>query len=554
MRSAVIPRPARPSPVVAALSVGALALAVYFLLPSGGLWQAWWYVVIGVASVLVLVGAGIALRLPFATGWPLFALGLAFFVAGDVVGSAYQSSRGEIPFPSLADLFYLLGYPALAAALLVLVRRRGMRFDVRAFLDSVVITAGCATVIWTPLSGTYSGTDTFWHKAILVAYPVGDLVLLAALARLIVGNVPRMATGLLAAGVLLQLVGDTVYGANESAYALGSWLDVTWLASYVVLAAAFLSPSIVEAAVRAQDRRLSWRRYGLLVGSALLALGVVVETAIAHHTISAGQALFDSILVVAILLRFGDLFASLDRSRVAERKARVELEQLDRLKDELISVVSHDLRTPLTSIMGYIDLLREGEAGELNNEQLGFLDIVQRNSQRLLRLVNDLLFIARVRENRVELDLSEVDVAAVAEDAVMASFARASLAGVSLVASVDGPALAFADRNRIEDLLDNLVSNAVKFTPEGGRVDVHVASREDGIALDVSDTGIGIPLNDRRYLFERFFRSSNTGNVQGAGLGLAIVKAIVDAHGGSIDVESEEGRGTTFSVVLPHAA
>ncbi|MHB8642713.1 MAG: sensor histidine kinase, partial [Gaiellaceae bacterium] len=231
-----------------------------------------------------------------------------------------------------------------------------------------------------------------------------------------------------------------------------------------------------------------------------------------------------------------------------------ELEQLDRLKDELISVVSHDLRTPLTSIMGYIDLLREGEVGELNTEQLGFLDVVQRNSQRLLRLVNDLLFIARVREDRVELDLSEVDVAAVAEDAVMASFARASLAGVSVKASIDGPAYAFADRNRIEDLLDNLVSNAVKFTPEGGRVDVHVAAREDGITLDVSDTGIGIPVGDRRYLFERFFRSSNTGNVQGAGLGLAIVKAIVDAHGGSIDVESEEGRGTTFSVVLPRAA
>ncbi|MHB8643855.1 MAG: sensor histidine kinase, partial [Gaiellaceae bacterium] len=361
----MIPRPARPAPVVVAISAGALALAAYFLLPTGSLWQAWWYVGIGGGSVLVLVAAGIARRLPLATGWPLFALGLGLFVAGDVVGSVYQSTHGEIPFPSLADLFYLLGYPALAAALLVLVRRRGMRFDVRAFLDAIVITAGVATVIWTPLSGTYSGTDTFWHKAILVAYPVGDLVLLAALARLIVGNIARTATALLAAGILLQLAGDTTYGANESAYKLGSWLDVTWLLSYVVLATAFLSPSIVEAAVSTPDRRLNWRRYSLLVGSALLALGIIVGDAVAHRATSLGQALFGTALVVAILFRFGDLFASLDRSRVAERKARVELEQLDRLKDELISVVSHDLRTPLTSIMGYIDLLREGEVGEL---------------------------------------------------------------------------------------------------------------------------------------------------------------------------------------------
>jgi signal transduction histidine kinase len=533
---------------------GVAAVGLYFLLPKGGLVQAWWYVGIGAASVGAVVWAGIARRLPRGTGWPLFALGLGLFVAGDAVGSAYQTAQQAIPFPSAADLFYLLGYPLLAAALLVLVRRPRGRFDTRASLDAAVISTGVAAVIWVPLSNGYAGEAPFWDKVILVAYPVGDLILLAALARLAVGNVNRSATWLLAVGLVLQLVGDTIYPTDADAYGLGSWLDATWLLSYVALGTAFLDPTIVDIAEREPERRLNWRRYGLLVGSALLALGVIVRNAIDHRTVSIGQAVFDTLLVVAILVRFGDLFGSLDRSRKAEQAARLEVEQLDRLKDELIAVVSHDLRTPLTSIMGYVELLREGEAGEVNAQQLQYLDAVQRSSQRLLRLVSDLLFIARVQEDRVELDLSEFDLADVAEEAVVASYARASVAGVELNAAVERPTLVRADRQRIEDLLDNLVSNAVKFTPEGGRVEVHVQTLDGAVMLDVSDTGIGIPAEDRRHLFERFFRSSNTGNVQGTGLGLAIVKAIVDAHGGSIDVNSEEGRGTTFSVVLPRAA
>jgi signal transduction histidine kinase len=534
------------------LAAGTIAVGVYFALPSG-LWQAWWYVGIGVASTAALVAAGLGRWLPFETGWIFFALGLAFFVAGDAVGSIYQSTGGEIPFPSVADLFYLLGYPILAAGALVLALGRGQARDARAWLDAVAVTAGVATVIWGPLFETYSGQGSLFDKLVLFAYPVGDLVLLAALARLVVASVWNVPVLLLVAGVVLQLVGDTIYGANEATYQLGDWVDVTWLMSYVVLAAAFVDPRIVDLVGKRRERRLTWWRFGLLAASGLAALGVVVFDAATHRTTSTAQVVFDSFLVLAILSRFGDLFRSLERSRAAQHAAFVEMEQVNRLKDELITVVSHDLRTPLTSIIGYLDLLRAGDAGDLNERQLQFLDIVERNSEKLLRLVNDLLFIARVEEKRVALDLREVDVAELASHAVEAARASAQQNGIELHASVGGPARAVADRERIEDLLDNLVSNAVKFTPGGGRVDVRVARGRDGVELDVADTGIGIPRDDQQHLFERFFRSSNSGNVQGAGLGLAIVKAIVDAHGGRIAVESAEGRGTTFHVVLPAA-
>lgn len=236
-----------------------------------------------------------------------------------------------------------------------------------------------------------------------------------------------------------------------------------------------------------------------------------------------------------------------------EREQNERLRELDRLKDDIIASVSHELRTPLTSIRGYVDLLREGEAGELTSEQLGFLDIVDRNAGRLIRLVGDLLFVAQVDTGKIALELSEVDLPALVRECVEGARPLAESEEIDLTLRGERVPTLPGDRARLAQLVDNLVSNALKFTPAGGRVEVRTFASNGHALLEVSDTGVGIPAGEQERLFERFFRASTAreGAIQGTGLGLSIAKAITEAHGGSISVESEEGKGTSLRVELP---
>jgi signal transduction histidine kinase len=242
------------------------------------------------------------------------------------------------------------------------------------------------------------------------------------------------------------------------------------------------------------------------------------------------------------------------RRAMAEQNKR--LRELDRLKDEFLSLVSHELRTPLTSIRGYLDLVLDEEAGELNPEQRRFLEAVERNSGRLLRLVGDLLFVAQADAGRLSLEQTKVDLAALAADCVEAAAPAAAEKSIDLVLAAKAVPAFVGDRVRLAQVLDNLVSNALKFTPEGGRVEVSTKVSGDLVSVEVSDNGIGIPVIDQPRLFERFFRSSVADEqaIPGTGLGLAIVKAIVEAHNGEIRIDSKEGRGTTFRVDLPLTA
>jgi signal transduction histidine kinase len=228
--------------------------------------------------------------------------------------------------------------------------------------------------------------------------------------------------------------------------------------------------------------------------------------------------------------------------------------ELDRLKDEFVATVSHELRTPLTSLMGFLEMLREGEAGELTPEQERFLAIVHRSSERLQRLVGDLLFVARLDAGGLQLHLED-DVAldVVVAEAVESASADARSHDVALQLERDGKISVRGDRERLGQLVTNLLSNAVKFTPAGGSVTARVF-QEDGLGvIEVEDTGIGIPKVEQERLFQRFFRSSTATDqaIPGTGLGLAITRAIAEAHDGRITFRSEPGEGTCFRIELP---
>jgi signal transduction histidine kinase len=260
------------------------------------------------------------------------------------------------------------------------------------------------------------------------------------------------------------------------------------------------------------------------------------------------------------------LEATLAKERVARADAEAaqhalaeqndRLRELDRLKDEFIALVSHELRTPLTSIHGYLELVLDGGAGELAPDQQQFLTVVERNSRRLMQLVGDLLFMAQVEAGKLALDLEEVDLRQVLAECLEAAKPGADDNQIELVADLAETPSMLGDRSRLAQVLDNLISNALKFTPTSGRVSVRVSRTGRDAVVEVADTGVGIPAEEQDRLFERFFRSSNATEqaIPGTGLGLTIAKTIVERHEGSIEIESAEGMGTTVRVRLPLSA
>jgi signal transduction histidine kinase len=248
-------------------------------------------------------------------------------------------------------------------------------------------------------------------------------------------------------------------------------------------------------------------------------------------------------------------FKDRERLLTQERQQVERLRELDRLKDDFVASVSHELRTPLTSIRGYLELLHDGEGGPLTGNQREFLTVIDRNADRLLRLVGDLLDVAQIDGGQIVLERERVALAAIAEDAVEGARAVACTRGIDLISEASAAPFVHADPSRLAQVVDNLVSNALKFTPTGGTVRVRVAAEADRAVLTVSDTGMGIPKDEQARLFERFFRANAAGEraIPGTGLGLWITKTIVDAHEGAIAVTSEAGSGTTFVVELPLA-
>ena len=228
--------------------------------------------------------------------------------------------------------------------------------------------------------------------------------------------------------------------------------------------------------------------------------------------------------------------------------------EVARLKDEFVGLISHELRTPLSSILGYLELMRDDDEAPLSGEQLQYLGVAERNAHRLLRLVGDLLFTAQVGSGKFPLDISPVSLNDVVMAAVLSAQPVANAAGVTLILDCPAdPIIVRGDTVRLGQGCDNLISNALKFTPRGGVVTVSLSSESDAGIIVVRDTGIGIPASELDQLYARFFRASTaTRNaVPGVGLGLTITKAIVTAHGGELDVESEEGVGTAFIMSLP---
>ena len=246
-----------------------------------------------------------------------------------------------------------------------------------------------------------------------------------------------------------------------------------------------------------------------------------------------------------------------DRFRVerALRERNMALEAADRLKTEFIANVSYELRTPLNAIIGFTEILANEFFGPLNDRQKDYTRSILESSHGLRNLINDILDLATIEAGYMELELSQVDVAGLLQGVVQLTRERARERELTL--EVDCPAAVGSvsgDERRLKQALFNLVSNAIKFTPPGGRIALRASPTADGIDLAVVDTGIGIAAEDQERVFERFERGAGQGRQAGAGLGLALVKSLVNLHGGTVSIESARGAGTTVLCHLPTVA
>jgi signal transduction histidine kinase len=242
-----------------------------------------------------------------------------------------------------------------------------------------------------------------------------------------------------------------------------------------------------------------------------------------------------------------------DTARAALSERNESLLELDRFKDRMLALISHDLRSPLTSIRGYVELLLDEETGPLDEDQMHFLGVVKRNADRLDGQIGDLLLVAGVAEGNLSLTRSAVDVPRLVMEAVETASPHAQRKGIELDAACPPLRPIDADGRRLAQVLDNLLSNAIKYTPEGGSVDVRAWYEDDWIVLCVTDSGIGMSREELESIFDPFFRTEDAKErgIKGTGLGLVVVKAIVEAHGGGVRVDSEPGWGSRFTITLP---
>jgi signal transduction histidine kinase len=225
---------------------------------------------------------------------------------------------------------------------------------------------------------------------------------------------------------------------------------------------------------------------------------------------------------------------------------------LERLRDTFLAAVSHELRTPLTSISGFLEMLAD-EEHELGPAGRRYVEVIRRGNARLRRIVDDLLLVAEIEAERLELRQEPADLADLAAAAVDAARPAATAAEIDLQLDSEGPAPLVADAKRLGQVLDHLISNAMKFTPAGGSVMVSATAAAGTAHLEVADTGIGIPHEEVGQVFSRFYRATTATRraIPGTGLGLVIARAIVEAHGGTIALRSIEGEGSRVIVTLP---
>ncbi|CAN5233396.1 hypothetical protein BH09ACT5_BH09ACT5_10700 [soil metagenome] len=491
----------------------------------------------------------------------LAAAGVTASALGDTYYSLAMDGTGYLAFPSPADAGYLLFYPLMVAAVIMVVRRQLGTAGPLVLLETAVATVGASAVIavvMNPVITRALDGGTLTETAIAVAYPLFDLLLLAVVAG--IASVPTIEVGRrwwsLVVGLSVFAVADIVYALlDPGSYLAGTILDAAWAIGLAFITWWAAATPTLGCAAEPRTRRafiVPVPAAAVLAGLAVLVIGTQTSLSLLAVILA---ALTVGLATAPVIFRQ----ALLGRVLAAQNEAVRQLTELHQDKSDLMVTMNHEFRTPLTSINGNVELLLDGDAGELPPAAVGMLRTIEGNGARLQDLIDDMLTVSRLEAGQARLTMSPLYVSGLVNRASAAIAASARARGIELITSCDNFALVVdADGPQLERALVSIIDNAVKFTAPGGRVTITAEGpTPDGeIVVVVSDTGMGIPRADIPKVFDRFFRASNVQRaaIPGAGLGLSIAHRVVQAHGGRIDVESVMGQGTTISVRLAASA
>lgn len=492
----------------------------------------------------------------------LAAIAVTAWASGDAVYNALMGDIGVVLSPAPTDIGYLSFYVFMIAAFIALGAPGARRALVPAILEGAMASFGTASVLlllMQPVLDTAVDGPISFETVLSLAYPLLDIALLAMTVAYAIntGLIGTRRTWWFIAGIGVFVATDLAYAylTQIDGYRAGTFIDLGWplglsLLSWWALGFIEIAPDVTP------TRSITLLGVFAPIIATLAALGVLFYATQqpVHLAAIVAAGVTAALAAIPILTRQ----TLLSRLVSGQDRLLAEMRELDTSKTEMMATLNHEMRTPLTSVLGYLELVRDGEGGTIPPKADEMLGAVEHSARRLHSIVDEMLVLTRLDSHGLDVRMERLDAASVASQVVEQLTPIAEGRRVALRLELDAVASdVHADSGRLAHALTTIVENAIKFTPNGGSVTVTLSNRSHvrPVMITVTDTGMGVPADDLPHLFERFYRGSNAlqSAVTGSGLGLAIAQGIIELHGGRIRAESVLGEGTTMILSLPAA-
>ena len=519
-----------------------------------------------VEQAAILIAFALALRASrvgpeaFRALWRRVAIGLACTVVGSTIAQAMALANGVRPAsPSVADAFYLASYPFYAWAVFA-APRRPKRLGLRDAIDGLAVggllaLAVARHVVEPVAANTRVGTATI---AMNLFFVVVDLALLWVVVSVMVAShgFRQVWVGFLALGLAVLVSGDLGYLTLSARRPItdDSLVFLVFLWGFLLVSLAAWSGARTPTVRELEEATVSeWEQPSFQVLPLALLAGVLALVAVEAYVGTPRPYVIVGGVAVALFLGLRQVLTLSENRRLLAREREVvyRLRDLDRMRTDFIAMVSHELANPLTAIRGLAyTLLRDGHRLGAE-EQQDMIASIEGEAVRLIDLARDVLSAARTNEGLLTYTFEPVDVAAIADRC--ARLAGQISAEHEIVFERSGDTVVDGDEARLQEVFINLIHNAIKYSPNGGKVTIRVRGERDAVRVSVSDEGIGLHPDDVERIFERLVRlpTGHGEDIEGSGLGLYIVRRIVEAHGGRIVADGRPGKGATFTVDLP---